>query len=107
MGGFRGDGGGEQGSREEEEGDREMIGKIHYSWGVAHPLPVDSSRCHQLVLSNQWVYLNRAKDTNKKGRRKRKKNIQIPAERGLDRNTGGGNTAPVLKLAAVKNKGAS
>lgn len=46
--------------------DRQMIGKIHCSWGVVLLLPLDDSQYQQLALSNRWVQLNRVKDSQKK-----------------------------------------
>lgn len=67
-----------------EEGDRQMIGKIHCSLGDVHPLPLSSLQCHQLLLSNQW--LSRVK-THQKREKGGKKKIQSPAERRLDLQT--------------------
>lgn len=44
------------------------IGKIH-SWGAVDPLPLGSSQCHQLLLSNQWDWFNIMKDAQKKNKK--------------------------------------
>lgn len=56
------------GRQENERRVGRRIGKIH-SWGAVDPLPLGSSQCHQLLLSNQWDWFNIMKDAQKKNKK--------------------------------------
>lgn len=106
MGGFCWDGGGEQG-----RGGRRVTGK----WLGRSTAPGEMCTLSLWTASNAISHCLATSGfgwtewkTPKKGKRKKKKNIQIPAERGLDLlTTEGMRTASEPRLAAVKNKSGS